>query len=90
MFGVRVPKSINYEVAEDYFKQNGIDIRPMFYSIMNHNHLKTNENVKSCIDINANILQKECFILPSFPDLTENEVNYIICKVNNFVKGISK
>lgn len=88
MFGVRVPKQSNYEIAEDYFKKNDIEIRPMFYPMFEHQYLKTHPNVYGTDCSIAEQLNKECFILPSYPELSSIEQSYIINTVNNYVKGL--
>lgn len=90
MFGVRVPGQISYAAAELYFQMRGIEIRPMFYSIANHDHLRTNSDVHPADCTVADRLNKECFILPSYPELTMNEQKYIIDNVNEYVRGVSK
>jgi len=88
MFGIRIPGTINYGHAEMYFKGCGIEIRPMFYSIKQHQHLQNNPDILDCDDTNANLLNRECIILPSFPELNESEVHYIIQAVNNYIGDI--
>jgi perosamine synthetase len=89
MFGVRVPGQLCYEAAELCFKMNGIEIRPMFYSISSHDHLKSHPDIFGCDCTNADLLNKECFILPSFPELSKEEQQYIIDKVNAYVRGVN-
>lgn len=89
MFGLRVPGQLCYEAAELYFKMHGIEIRPMFYSINEHAHLKNNPDIFQIDCTNANLLNKECFILPSFPELTAKEQQYIIEQVNGYVRGVN-
>jgi perosamine synthetase len=89
MFGLRVPGQLCYQAAEFYFQQHGIEIRPMFYSIDQHQHLVDHPDILSSNNIKANLLQKECFIVPSFPDLTPSEINHIIKTVNDYVLGVN-
>ena len=56
----------------------------MFYPIGAHKHLK---NYCSSNDISA-LLNKECIILPSFPELTNFEVEQIAAEVLNYAEGI--
>lgn len=88
MFGMRVPGQLSYDIAEAFFKQHGIEIRPMFYSINMHGHLNNNPNIFGSDCTNADLLNKECFILPSYPELTSEEQQYIIKTVNEYVRGI--
>jgi perosamine synthetase len=88
MFGVRVPGQSSYDVAEDFFKGHGIEIRPMFYSIFTHDHLYNHPDILKASCAGADLLQKECFIIPSFPDLTQTEIQYIINTINYYVKVV--
>lgn len=88
MFGVRIPGQLLYANAEVYFNSRGIEIRPMFYSIFSHDHLKNNIDVLSADCTIADLLNQECFILPSYPELTSEEQKYVINTVNEYVRGI--
>lgn len=93
MFGVRVFGNIDYESAEQYFKAQGIEIRPMFYSILTHNYLLHSADIfgidyRTLDSTNADLLQKECFILPSFPELSVDEQTHIIATVESYLKTI--
>jgi len=87
MMGVRVPGHTNYQDAELYFKSNGIEIRPMFYPITAHNHLNNNYVVSWTSCQNAQLLNDECFILPSYPGLTSEEQSHILQTVERYIKG---
>jgi perosamine synthetase len=83
MFGVRF---INFDEKikkdlEFFLFSSGIDTRPMFYSINKHNHLSHIH----CENKNANLLQDQCLILPSYPEITESQINYISNKIKNFL-----
>ena len=86
MFGVRVPGKNNYQITELYFKEHGIDIRPMFYPIQSHAYLKHNPKVNWHYCPNADLLNRECFILPSYPELTKQEQEHILNTLRKFVK----
>lgn len=85
MFGVRVLGQESYDQAQSYFSQRGIEIRPMFYPISTHAHLRENQNVEPSDNTVADLLNKECFILPSYPELTFEEQQFIISTVNDYV-----
>lgn len=89
MFGVRVPGQLCYEAAEICFKLHGIEVRPMFYPINAHAHLKNHPDIFGVDCTNAELLNKECFILPSFPELTAKEQQHIIEQVNAYVRGVN-
>lgn len=85
MFGVRVPKK-KYQQAEIYFQSHDIEIRPMFYPISAHSHLCNNKNVNWNDCTNAELLNQECFILPSYPDLLLHEQTHILKTLENYIK----
>jgi perosamine synthetase len=87
MFGIRIPNS-NYGRAELFFKTNNIDIRPMFYAINKHKYLQTNYCINYGKCVNAELLNKECVILPSYPELTKEEQNYVIHITNEYIKEV--
>lgn len=86
MLGVRVPGNKNYEIAELYFRAQGIEIRPMFYPITAHKHLVNNYVVSWTECANALLLNQECFILPSYPELTPQEQTHILGTLENYLK----
>jgi perosamine synthetase len=55
---------------ESYMKTNGIDIRPFFYDIKVHRHLEDMKSTPLSNDVTY-------FMLPSYPDLTNEQVEYI-------------
>ena len=82
MMGIRIIGNENFNKINMFMKNKKIDIRPMFYPMSTHKHLKKyawgrDETV-------AKILSKECLILPSYPDLTKEEQKYIINCINEF------
>ncbi|SRR6266403_232000 len=82
MFGVRFP-TINQKIKKElelYLYSNSIESRPMFYSIKHHEHLK---NIK-CETKNADLLNSQCLILPSYPELSGSQIKYIGEKVVKF------
>jgi perosamine synthetase len=90
MFGVRVIGNPSYEEAEVFFKNHDIEIRPMFYSMFEHKYLKHHPDVFGTDCHNADLLNKECFILPSFPELSTQEMFHIIAMVECYLKTIKK
>lgn len=85
MFAVRINGLENFNKAEEFFSEFGIEIRPFFYPINSHKHL-SEINVSKTSKSMAELLNKECFILPSYPLLTVNEHDYIIDKFLEFSK----
>jgi perosamine synthetase len=79
MFGVRINNTpFNYEHAENFFNNKKIEIRPMFYPLSNHPYLNNEVFLLHGDEYNAIKLNKECFILPSYPGLNSYELNHII------------
>lgn len=86
MFAIRIPNG-NYDKLNETLDKYGIETRPFFYPINKHEHLK---NIKSNDDI-SNKLSNEIIILPSYPELSESEIEYIIdilyiCVKNQILK----
>jgi perosamine synthetase len=75
MFGLRLNKFTLQQKKdlELHLFQLGIDTRPMFSEINKHKHLShiINENA------NSRKLYEQCIILPSHPDLTGSQINFI-------------
>lgn len=88
LFGIRVPNLLSYEQTEVYFATAGIEIRPMFYSIFEHVHIKNNPNILSTNCDNAILLNKSSLVLPSYPELTIEEQSHIIRVVNKYVGSL--
>ena len=87
MFTIKLMNNCkSIEEVNDYFIENGIEIRPFFYPYHAHSHLKTiidrtNHHVVS------EKLNKSIIMLPSYPELTFKEQEYIVSKVKNLVKN---
>ena len=74
-------KNINYDETEKYFKNNNIEIRPFFYDYRLHKHL---ENIKS----NDSIKQNNIILLPLHPNLTEDNIYYIVSVIEKYLNLI--
>ena len=84
MFGIRIAGNTGFEKAKKFFESVGIEIRPFFYPINAHSHLKSH-----WLDMdNAKLLSKEVIILPSYPELSIKDIDYISEKVREYVKSI--
>jgi perosamine synthetase len=75
-------KNKEYDEINNYLIKNNIETRSFFYPYYYHEHLKLIESEE---DINSEILSKQCLILPSHPNLTIEEIKYIIDKVMDFI-----
>jgi perosamine synthetase len=83
MFGVRFP---NFSLTDKknlelYLFESGVDTRPMFFPIDRHKYL----NNLNCQTTNSKLLNEQCLILPSFPELTESQITYISNKIKKFL-----
>jgi perosamine synthetase len=86
MFGIRFT-DFDLETKkklELYLFEAGIDTRPMFYSINKHPYLTHIE----CDTTNADLLQAQCLILPSYPELTKSQITFICNKIKTFLSKI--
>ena len=81
LFGIRVLNSEGYHSAKKFYNEHGIDIRPMFYPITKHKHLSGIE----CRIENASILSKECILLPSYPDLAEDDIVKVVDVTKKYI-----
>jgi perosamine synthetase len=79
MFGCKFDNLESYRKAELYFSKNQIDTRPMFYSYKNHKHLNFTGN-----DNIARKLNKQIVIFPSYPELKDNEIDYVCEQIIDF------
>lgn len=82
MFALRIvnnklPKKNIFEI----FKEYCIDTRPFFYPINCHNHLK---DIKYNDDIPI-ILNKEVIMIPSYPDLTNEQQEHVVDGIKKFI-----
>jgi perosamine synthetase len=75
MYSIIIP-SKSFEEIESKMKENNIEVRPIFYDIHEHSHLK---NIKKTCNIDniQNIVNSSC-ILPSFPEISYEEQSNIV------------
>ncbi len=88
MFGLRLLGNKSYMDTVKFFTDAGIETRPMFYPITYHKHLhyKGNNRVGGgTIDV-ARKLSQEVVVLPSFPEITTVQQDFIIDKVGEYVR----
>lgn len=88
MMGVRIPNNTNFDEANLFFAARDIEIRPLFYALSEHGHIKNNKNVVVGDCKNAVLLNKQGIVLPSFPELTNEEQNYILKTVNEYIRDL--
>lgn len=72
MYGIRIPGSPGFPVAERFMNTRGIDIRPMFYPINSHTYIAENRYVNTTRGPyrNSEKLSQECFCIPCYPELS--------------------
>jgi perosamine synthetase len=70
--------------TSNFFKKLNIDIRPFFYPINKHGHLKD----ISFDDSIPDILNKDIIMIPSSPSITFEEQKYIVKSIDNFLNNI--
>jgi len=86
MYGVTFNDNIsNYKEKELFFNSRGIEIRPMFYPIDTHSHLKNNNKVFIIRDILGDVISEDSIMLPSYPELSKEDQDKVIAVVNEFV-----
>lgn len=84
MLGIRIFGHAGYPEIKEFLNNLGIETRPMFYPMSSHGHLTKYSNQKS--EENAKILSKECLMLPSFPELSEDQQAHIIESIKEYCK----
>lgn len=85
MFGIRINGS-EYDKAKKWFDGVGIETRPMFYPVNYHPYLKNSFSNTTC----AEILSKECVILPSYVGLTKEQLDYVVKGIKIYVNKVRK
>ena len=87
MTGVRVHGSKGYKRARQFFDEAGIEIRPFFYPLNHHLHLKM---VPMESQYQADNFSREIILLPSYPELAleeKDKQDYIIEKVEQYASS---
>lgn len=79
MYSILIP-NLDYKSLEKFMEERQIQIRPCFYDLRVHDHL-------TCLDIKYKPLEnaKDCIMLPSYPDLTVDEQNYIVTCIREYI-----
>jgi len=82
IFSLRIVDNLlTIEETYDFFISKNIDTRPFFYPINKHGHLK---NINFNDDISYK-LNSEVLMIPSSPDITIQEQEYIVDAINQFI-----
>jgi len=73
MFGVRILGLQDHGRAVAEFQRAGVETRRMFFPIHRHGHLQSLQGEHAV----AELLHRECLILPSWPALTEVQIDHV-------------
>lgn len=85
MFGVRFDdEDHTFEKANEYFKEHGIEIRPMFYPLSSHKFLHNNPNIFLGEENISKKLSDNVIVMPSFPQLSSEEQDHILKVLNMY------
>jgi perosamine synthetase len=68
-----------------FFKENNVDVRPFFYPINEHDHLKSIENK----DLTSYLLNKEVLMIPSSPSITFEEQKEVVNVLYKFLFNLN-
>ena len=71
MMGVRIEGLDSFDTISKYMSGKGIDVRPMFYPMSYHDYDICDNIGDESISV---LLSNECFMIPSFPELTDIEL----------------
>jgi perosamine synthetase len=82
MYSICIP-SKSFNEIEIFMKQNEIEVRPLFYDINCHSHLKNIKNDFSIEEIHRII--NSSIMLPSFPELTKEQITKIVNVLNSLI-----
>jgi dTDP-4-amino-4,6-dideoxygalactose transaminase len=75
---------IKYNDFEKYMTEKNIQIRPIFYDIHRHDHLK---NIKKMsIQEFTDTITENGVMLPSYPQLSKTEQEYIVLCIEEYIK----
>lgn len=87
MFSIYLTNNIkSIDEINQYFIDNDIEIRPFFYPYDSHNHLKSIVSQPSDYTI-SNKLNTNVIMLPSYPELTLQQQEYIVSKIKLLVNS---
>ena len=85
MFGVQFNNLNSYKSAQQYFNAQKIETRPMFYSYKRHGHLNFFGE-----DSIASLINSQVVIFPSFPELSDEDLDYVCDRILNLSKQLNR
>lgn len=80
MVGIKIKGEHSSVRLREELIKNGIDSRPMFYPMYYHSHLKKYYRKKG-----NNFPFEKCLILPSSPNLSKKQINFICENIKKFL-----
>lgn len=83
MLGIKINGNKNFDELEKFFNSNYVDVRPMFYPINRHKHLKDIRCFGGTAV--AEKLNKECVVLPSYPELKDHEIAHVVNTLKQYL-----
>ena len=86
MYLIIFEDNICYKKIEEYMNNNLIEVRPIFYDLHTHKHLKTLKNIYNTQQITCD----KGIILPSFPGLSNKQQEKICGCFNNFINDFKQ
>ena len=82
MFTILVKSENERTKLREHLAENGIETRPTFHPVHTMPMYKTEEKFEVAEDIG-----KRGINLPSYPDLSEEDINFITDKIKSFYNG---
>lgn len=79
MMGIKFLNNLGLKFYQSEMNKNGIETRPMFFPYEVHSHLKHAINCKQ--NTVARHLNETCIMIPSHPNLKDEEIEFIISKI---------
>jgi dTDP-4-amino-4,6-dideoxygalactose transaminase len=83
MYTLIIP-GVDFNTIEFKFNEKQIQIRPFFYDVLCHKHLET----IPCHELSKAPQSANGIMLPSYPELTKTEQEYIITCLKDFIDGM--
>ena len=84
MFALIINGNKSYNKLCNYLICNNIESRPLFYDITYHKHLYNIKKINTKLYLTPNI-HNEVVILPSYPELTDKNIQYICKTICNYI-----
>jgi perosamine synthetase len=80
MYCIVIPR-LDFKSLEEYMNNKMIQIRPFFYDIRRHDHLKD-------IKVDYPEMTNSGIMLPSYPGLKQEQQEYIVNYLNEYIKNL--